>query len=229
MVTVDWHEAFRIIYSRYPYVGIFDEIGDPSDIPAILELEQRTNDRIRDQIGDIALIRPEDRISGPGTTPIMAAFTHARPSRFSDGSYGVYYSARRRDTAIRETVYHVELFYRATREESADIDMRVYAAAVVGSFDDLRSATAADARFDAESYAASRAYARTLYDDNAVDGIIYPSVRDPARGECVACFRARLISACYTHSYLTYRWDGTRQSIIDIFERGSLHGPSDGR
>ena len=47
----------------------------------------------------------------------MAAFTHLNPqgSRFSDGSYGVFYCARSRDTAIAETRYHSALFLEATR------------------------------------------------------------------------------------------------------------------
>ena len=222
MVAIAWSDAYRIIYSRYPYVSIFDYIADPADIDAILELEQRTNDRVRDQIGDIALIRPRDRVAGPGSTPIMAAFTHARASRFSDGSYGIYYAARRRETAIHETIYHVQRLYRDTHEVSADVDMRVYAATVAGEFDDLLWVPATDPRLDAESYAASRAYAEPLYHADNVDGIAFPSVRDPVRGHCVACFRARIISACYTHSYLTYRWDGTQQRIIGIFEREAL-------
>jgi hypothetical protein len=222
VVAITWSNAYRIIYSRYPYVSIFDDIADPADIGAILELEQRTNDRIRDEIGDIALIRPTDRVSGPGSTPIMAAFTHARASRFSDGSYGVYYAARRRETAIHETVYHVQRFYSDTHEESADVDMRVYSATITGEFDDLLSAPATDPSLDTESYAMSRAYAEPLYRADGVDGIAFPSVRDPVRGHCVACFRARSISACYTHSYLTYRWDGKQQRIIGVFAREAL-------
>ncbi len=224
MVALAWGETYRIIFSRYPFVSIFDDITDPADIDAVLELEQRTNDRVRDEIGDIALIRPADRVAGPGSTPIMAAFTHARASRFSDGSYGIYYGARQRETAIRETIFHVEELYRATNEASADVDMRVYAAAIAGSFDDLLAAPATDSRLDPNTYAIARAYARPLYYENRLDGIAYPSVRDPRRGECLACFRARIISACHTHSYLTYRWDGNRQRIIDTFERGNLAG-----
>lgn len=222
VAVIRWDEAYRIIYSRYPFVGIFDDIADPSEIDAIVELERRTNDRIRDEVGELALIRPEDRIAGPGSTPIMAAFTHARASRFSDGIYGVYYAARVRATAISETVYHVEKLYRPTREPSADIDMRVYSSAIAGSFDELRSAPATDPRLDPDSYNAAREYAHPLYQGNVVDGIAYPSVRDPKRGECLACFRARSISSCYTHSYLTYRWDGRQQRIIDVFEREAL-------
>ena len=224
MVRISWGETFRIVHSRYPFVGIFDEIGDPADIDAILEIEQRTNDRIRDAIGELSLIRPGDRVAGPGSTPIMAAFTHARPSRFTDGSYGVYYAAHKRQTAIFETRYHVEAFYRATSEESADIDMRVYVAAIAGNFDDLRALPENDARLDPASYAASQAYAKPLHDADVADGIAYPSVRDPERRACLACFRAKIIKDARTHGYLTYRFDGRRRQIADVFERESLSG-----
>jgi hypothetical protein len=224
VVSLDWDEAYRIILSRYPVVGIFDDISTPGDLDAIFELEARTNERIRDQIGEIALVRPADRIAGPGTTPVMAAFTHTRPSRFTDGAYGVYYAARERDTAIAETVHHVEAFYGQSNEASADIDMRAYVARVNGSFDDLRSEPLTDPRFDPTSYAASQPYAKALYDANEADGVVYPSVRDPGHRDCVACFRPRLISACRTHSYLTYRWDGVQQRIIAVTEREFLSG-----
>ena len=125
------------------------------------ELEARTNDRLRDERGDIALVRPADRIVGPGITPIMAAFTHARPSRFTDGSYGISYAAQYRESAIFETVFHLELFYGDTMEESADVDMRVYAARIAGAFDDLLALAPSDPRLDPSSYNAARAYART--------------------------------------------------------------------
>ncbi len=224
MVEVEWNETFRIIYSRYPFIGIFDSIADPADIELVLELEQRTNDRIRDEAGDISLVPPDERVSGPGSTPIMAAFTHAKASRFSDGSYGVYYAARVLETALAETVFHVECFYRSTSEESADVDMRVYDAHIAGTFEDLRSEALTDARFDPNSYAVSQGYARTLRDEDRSDGVLFPSVRDPDHRECVVCFRPRSITSCHPHSYLTYRWDGTRQLITDTFHRESLSG-----
>ena len=223
-MKVAWSETFRIIHSRYPFISIFDHIASPNDLAAVIELEGRTNDRLRDEIGDIALVRPADRIAGPGTTPIMAAFTHARPSRFTDGSYGVYYAAQHRESAIFETVFHLELFYRDTAEESADVDMRVYVARITGTFDDLLPLVPSDPRLDPSSYAASRAYARPRYDADDLDGIAFPSVRDPQRRACVACFRPRSITACRTHSYLTYRWDGTQQRVTSVFDSDSLAG-----
>lgn len=228
MVAIAWNEAFRIVSSRYPFASIFDAIASPDDLDAIFELERRTDNRRRDELGEIALIRPADRIVGPGSTAIMAAFTHARPSRFSDGTFGVSYAALRRDTAICETVFHIAAFYRATHEESADIDMRVSTATMNGHIDDLSSAPATDPRLDPDSYVASRAYAQPLYANDRVDGVLYPSVRDPLRGACLACFRACTLSASRTHSYLAYRWNGRAQRIINIFERTSLSGDERG-
>ena len=224
MSAIRWGESYRIILSRYPSVGIFDDVADPADLEALFQLEARTNQRVRDELGAIALVRAADRIAGPGTTPIMAAFTHAQPSRFSDGTFGVYYAARNRETAIFETRYHLERLYRYTHEASADVDLRAYAARIAGSFEDLRGSAAVDPRLDPRSYAASQPYGRSVYDANAVDGIVYSSVRDPKRRACVASFRPRVITACRTHSYLTYRWDGAQQRVTTVTEREFLSG-----
>lgn len=222
--AIRWAESYRIILSRYPSVGIFDDVADPADLEALFQLEARTNQRIRDELGAIALVRAADRIAGPGTTPIMAAFTHTQPSRFSDGTFGVYYAARNRETAIFETRYHLERLYRYTHEPSADVDLRAYAARIAGSSDDLRGIAVSDPRLDPASYAASQPYARGVYEANAADGIVYRSVRDPKRRACVACFRPRVIAACRTHSYLTYRWDGAQQRVTTVTEREFLSG-----
>src|SRR4051794_2233977 len=95
-VHVDWRPAYRLVPSRFPPTGLFDRVADPADLDAVFAIEALTNDRLRDEAGDLRLLPAEERISGPGTTPIMAAFTHLNPegSRFSDGSFGVYYCAR---------------------------------------------------------------------------------------------------------------------------------------
>jgi hypothetical protein len=225
LVAIEWGESFRIILSRYPFVGIYDRVAKPNDLEAVIELERLTDARVRDEAGDISLVPPPDRISGPGSTPIMAAFTHAKSSRFSDGSFGVYYAARVVESAIAETVFHLELLYRRTSERSADVDMRVYSASINGFFDDLRSLDPTDTRLDPHSYAASQPYGRALREKNDTDGIVYASVRDPQRRECIACFRPRNIGSCHPHGLLTYRWDGLQQRVTEIFQRDSLAEP----
>jgi hypothetical protein len=219
---VNWAESYRIIPSRFPFVGIFDRIAEPRDLHAIVAIEARTNDRILDEAGEIALVKPKDRISGPGTTPIMAAFTHTKPSRFSDGTFGIYYAAQRLPTAVAESRFHTERFYRATNESSADVDMRVYAAAIKGRFENLLESEAGDARLDPDSYSASQAYGRRIHEADADDGIVYPSVRDERHRPAAACMRPSVVHNCYSHSYLQYRWDGTVGRIVDVVKREAI-------
>jgi RES domain len=206
---VDWRESFRIIPSLYPTIGIFDDVADPNDLEAIFALEAATNPRILAEAGELSLVRPEERISGEGTTPIMAAFTHAKPSRFSDGTYGVYYSAHDQETAIEETAYHRLRFITDAGLRSEIVHMRVYAAHIRGSFDDIRDRSPRAKVYDPDNYASSQQYARKLYEANRLDGIVFRSVRRPA-GECVAVFRPRRISDVRVVRHLQYRFEEGR-------------------
>jgi hypothetical protein len=170
---------------------------------------------VREEAGDFRKIRPEDAAAGPGSTPVMASFAYSGPSRFTDGSFGVYYAAHDEETAIAESRYWTERFLRATNEPSIDVDKRMYSARVRGTYDDLRGRSKRSRVYDAESYEYSQAYARNLYRKNAVDGIVYNSVRREG-GECVCAFRPRLVTNARISAYLQFRWDGAR--IIGMAE-----------
>lgn len=211
-----WRPSYRIVPSRFPPVGLFDRIASPEDLDALFELEGLTNPRLRQEAGDISMVPPGRRISGPGTTPIMAAFTHTPPggSRFSDGSWGVYYAARERDTAIAETVFHRENFLRHTREPAFVLQMRCYLADVSGRLHDLRGGW--PELHDPDSYAASQATARRLHRAGS-DGIAYDSVRHRG-GQCVAVFYPDLVSPVVQGPHLHYHWDGERISHYSVIE-----------
>lgn len=227
VAPVAWRPAYRIIDSRYPFAGIYDKVADAALLEDVIAIEAVTNERILDEAGTLALVRSDDRISGPGTTPIMAAFTHTRPSRFSDGTFGVFYAAKHRNTAIAEVRYHKTLFLRETSQASIDLDMRLYAADVKGHFDDLRGRKRDDPLYDATSYTASQKYASERYSGNDCDGVVYRSVRDTTAGaECVAAFRPRIISNCMTAGYLSFRWDGS--AIVEVHVKTEIVRFDDG-
>ena len=127
LTPVAWLPCWRIMPSRFPPIDLFERVADPADLEAVIALESLTNDRLREEVGALQLVPQQDRISGPGTSSIMAAFTHLNPvgSRFSDGTFGVFYAAYTLDTAIAETCYHREQFLRATSEPPMELDMRV--------------------------------------------------------------------------------------------------------
>lgn len=212
---VRWREAWRIIASRYPPIALFERVSDdPAVWDVLTDLEQATNPRLRDEAGEIALVPAERRVTGPNASWVMAPFTHVNRSgsRFSDGSYGVYYAARTLHTAIRETGYHFARFAADSNDPPRREDMRVLLGHVDAKLHDVAKLDDKTKRLilDSESYAHSRPFALKLRDDGS-DGIVYPSVRDEG-GSCIAAFWPDVAGVPMQERHLQYEWDGRRFS-----------------
>ena len=146
---VAWARATRIIADRHPPIDLFERVSpDPAVWDGLIAAEQAVNPRVRDEVGEIRLVPPEERLSGPGASWVMAAFTHLNPngSRFSDGSYGVYYAARELRTAIRETAYHFGRFAADSADPPRYESMRVLVGRIDNRFADIAALPAAAAR-----------------------------------------------------------------------------------
>jgi len=211
-------KCWRIIPSRYPPIDLFERVVEPDDLDSILELESLTNDRLRHEVGNLSLVPLEDRVSGPNTSYIMAAFTHLNPngSRFSDGTWGVYYAGLTIDTAIAETTYHREKFLSFTQEDPIHIDMRVITAQLNSNLEDVSTKEYIDTSiYHLDHYHESQALARSLREKQS-NGIFYKSVRDVS-GENVAVFKPKCLSNCLQEEHLEYVWNGSK--ITDIFEK----------
>ncbi len=220
LTTLHWSRSYRVVASKYPMVSVYDRITNARNFQAVLELEALTNPRLREEAGDYRKVRAEDAVSGPGATPIMASFAYSGPSRFTDGSYGVYYAGHEEETAIAESRYWTEQFLRATNEPSIDVDKRMYCASIGGRYDDVRAKSMRSKVYDPKSYEYSQEYARGIYEKNEADGVVYNSVRHPG-GECICAFRPRLIKNCRIHKYLQFRWNGER--IIAVASIASIN------
>ena len=218
---IEWRPCWRIIPSRFPPIALFEKVADPGDLEAVFAIEALTNDRLRDEVGQLSLVPEADRVAGPGTSAIMAAFTHLNPqgSRFTDGSYGVFYAGLDLDTAIAETRHHRELFMKATDEPPQDLDMRVYAVDLAADLHDIRGLGHHRADlYHPDHYATAQVFAGTLQAGGS-EGIVYASVRQ-RDGECAAVFRPRLLSNCRQERHLGYVWTGER--IADVYEKRLL-------
>ena len=223
IARVAWKPAWRIVPSRFPPIQLFERVSDPDDLEAVLAVESMTNPRLRDEVGDIRLVPPEDRVIGPGASVIMAAFTHLDPegSRFSDGTFGVFYAAVDLDTAIAETKHHRERFMRATRQRRMELDMRVYLVDLAAALHDLRGRRRAFAAvYRNDDYTAGQSLAARLRKEGS-GGIAYDSVRRRG-GQCAAVFRPRLLSSARQERHLCYVWDG--RQIAMVYEKRALDG-----
>ena len=216
---VCWKPSWRLVSSRFPPAGLFDRVSNAQDLDIIMAIEDLTNDRLRQELGDLSIVPEEDRVFGQGTTPIMAAFTHLNPlgSRFTDGRYGVYYAAKTIHTAVAETRFHRERFLAATNEPPIEIDMRSYASDIETDLHDIRGMqTALPEVYDKNpaNYAFAQSFAKQLREEDS-NGITYSSVRDSG-GECVAVFRPRLLNPVVQGPHHCYVWDGKQITNVYI-------------
>ncbi|WP_354335113.1 RES family NAD+ phosphorylase [Undibacterium sp. GrIS 1.2] len=213
--SINWHPGYRIVPSRFPSIYLFDRVADADDFDALYELEAMTNPRIRNELGEISLVPPAERLYGHGTGPIMAAFTHLNPegSRFSDGSYGVFYAAMEKDTAVAETKHHSTKFMQATNEEPMYLQMRLYHMDISGTVTDLFKAKDSHPEiFSLASYSSSKLVGKQIHESGS-SGIHYPSVRR-LDGTCVAAFKTAILRKCNHAAYLEYHWDGKEINYV---------------
>jgi hypothetical protein len=210
---VVWKPCHRLIASRFPTVGLYDAIADPADWDVLFAIEALTNPRLRDELGELRLVPVDERVSGPGATAIMAAFTHLNPdgSRFSAGHFGVYYAADSLETAIAEVGHHRARFLSATAEAAIDIDLRLIHAELDAELHDLRARReSAPQLYDPDHYGAAQALGSRLREAGSW-GVVYGSVRHDG-GTCVGIFRPRALRSAVAAAHIALRWDGRRIS-----------------
>lgn len=217
IAPVAWPAAVRIIRSAFPPIDLFEDIADPADWPLLISAEMKTNPRLMETIGNLDLVPPARRVSGPGASLLMAPFTHVsrdRPSRFSDGAFGVLYAADVFETALFETIHHHGRFMARTGEVPGwTSQFREIVLSVEASLHDLRGETLATSPLlQAEGYEAGQALGARLRASGS-DGIVYPSLRRPG-GECVGLFWPDLARDPLQGRHLDYHWDGER---VDLY------------
>jgi hypothetical protein len=199
--NIRWPEAFRIIRSRFPPIDLFEDIADPADWDALASAEMKTNPRYELLVGRLDLVPVADRVAGPGSTWVMAPFTHIstdRPSRFSNGTFGVYYAANSFEGALAETMRHHALFMARTAEEPGwTSDFRELIGEIDAGFHDVRADANFAACLDPDSYVASQALGDQLRAVGS-NGVAYPSVRH------------NMVGIPRQGRHLAYHWDGVR-------------------
>lgn len=214
-ITPDWESLHRLVPSHYPPIQLFESVVEPDELDIAFAIESLTNERLLDETGNLSLVPADERISGPGSSPVMAAFTHIdTPSRFTDGSFGVYYGARDIDTALAETMHHREIFLSATEEPDTEITMREYVGKVALPMLDIR-ANSFQNLHEPNSYVASQNFAIQKREEGC-NGLVYNSVRHAA-GECIAAFKPKAVTIPRQGRHYRYVWNGKQQRITDYF------------
>jgi RES domain len=207
---IRWRGTNRLVPSRYPSVGLFDRVASADDLELVMELESWTNDRLSGELGVLHTIPRDEWVLGvPMASVIMAAFCHPHPggTRFSGPDRGVWYAARALDTSIAESAYHRWRELQEIGVADARVQARLYRADFDAAFDDIRHARAYKLLLDPVSYQASQEFAAGVLRAGS-NGVVYPSVRH-AGGECIACFRPRLVRNVRAAAHYEFEWAGS--------------------
>lgn len=206
--------VFRLVPSRFPPIGIYENLLDPIELELAFELEALTNDRLRDAAGDIAYVPPEERIVGPGCSVVMAAFTHVGvASRFSSGDYGVFYVGLEVETAIEESKRGQVRFLSATAEPPFEMSMRSYVTQVALPLLDIRGPEY-DNCHAPNDWPTAQHFGREARAAGE-NGLWYRSVRNSG-GECIAGFRTLSVLPVTQAKHYRFVWDGT--AIAQVYE-----------
>lgn len=203
-----WPDAARIIGSEYAGENLFDQVASSEDFEDLLALADLTSPALRAAQGEIDLVPLNDRLYGPGTGLVMSAFSWpGHESRFSDGTFGVFYAGGTIETAIAETTYHQARFLVGL--PPTVIDKTLIFITVHETLVDVRSPhPAPPGIYDPLDYRLAQAFGATLRQQQAL-GIVYDSVRDMPTGECVAILRPpALVPPVRVHQAVEYHWDG---------------------
>lgn len=205
----------RLIASRYPPIGVFDDLTqDKEELAIAFLLESATNDRLGIIAGRLNLLPPEEIVQGPGATLVMGAFLHADPAggRFTDGRLGAWYASFDVDTAIAETVHHsTRRLKMSAGAFPSSIQMRALVARIDCPLVDLRGLR--DERpelYEADDYAKAQAFGVALRwpkTGEGANGIVYKSVRR-AEGVNVCVYKPSLVKLPVNQAdHYEYRWD----------------------
>lgn len=215
-----WRRHVRLVASQFPPISLFEDYVDADLLDAAFLIEARTNPRLRSEIGELSLVAKEDYVVGPGASPVMAAFTHiGKPSRFTDGSFGVYYAAKTLDTAIAEVKFHRERFLGYTQEPTMQLTMRSYVGRIRKPLLDIRAKSYKPyTNPNVNTYPRCQKFSSRLRDTTAW-GLLYPSVRDKG-SECVAFYRPPAAGIPLQGKHISMHWNG--QSIDGVYEMKPL-------
>lgn len=204
-------DAYRLVNGKYPPIHIFDDVASDGEFEALYAVQAITNPRLQMLIGELHRVPPARRPWGiPGCNYALGPFVHinTQGSRFSDGSYGVFYCARQLATAIAETRYHQERYFRNIEGLKYDrVIMRGLKVRFSAALRDIHHPHRDDDHwYHPDDYSGGQRLGAALL---AADeqGLVYTSVRRPGAC-CHALFSPHLIHSVTPTGHYEYIWDG---------------------
>ena len=194
-------------------------VEDPDDLVALAEIEGATSARLTAQSTGISGLRPNELVYDvPHANFINACFAYAKPrepNRFNGPNRGAWYAALQVATCLSEVSFHMTAFLAAAGDFHATVEYAEMYCSAAGDFLDLRQVPAHPS-LGADT-AVAYPLGNVLADQaraNAVNGIVYPSVRHKG-GTCIALLRPAAVQSVRQGDVYRLVWSGASTPSID--------------
>lgn len=209
LTLADVHQdVARNIVSLQQSQDLFDDLTND---PAEWRLAQKVEDEVKPPLyrsQTPVIYRPFE--DAEWFSAIIWPFKHWQASRFTDGSYGVWYGSDTIETTVYESAYH---WYRGLlsdagyEREPVVAERKVYTVACGAALLDFRQATTDyPDLLHPTDYAFPQVVGARIHREGH-PGLLIQSVRRPA-GENVAAFNPDVLSNPRLDCQLTYRLEG---------------------
>ena len=206
----------RLINTKYPAINLFDDVANPEDFELLYALQEMTNPRLRDEVGDISLICQSEIPfhCKRHRSYAVAPFTHINPNggRFNDGLFGALYIASTEQTAALEVKHHQHQYWMNI--DGLEYDRFTFRGLVIKHESDPVHVVESDNAniLNPSCYSASQQLARNLKKEG-FQAIEYPSVRSK-NGTCWALFTPKPVCDVVQSYLLEMIWDGKKISEV---------------
>lgn len=188
-IELNWESIYRIISSNSEPI---ESLVEPALEKELLFVKNLTKATLPYEIKGTFGSSKEDQLLDEGLNVIRDAFTpKGWPSRFSNGSFGIYYGAKALETAIREKAYHHQKFLSRENLSPKSVEVSVY-----------QSENISKPLLDIRSEQFKHLHHLSNYEDSqnfclkakhmGAWGIVYNSARHFG-GECVAILRPQAV------------------------------------
>ena len=198
----------RVIASNYPPLDLYEDVASPEDFEVAIEYEMITSDRATDELGRILAIDPEDRLLGPGSTPVMAAFAYPNQyARFNTTDHGAYYAAETLKGALSEHGHHWLNNFLADAQISESPEpmmmVREYTNQLARPIHDIRDRATYQFAFHDSDYTESQKFSAMLRENEDSNGVLYESLRLEGC-LCIAAFKPAAVTSCIQGRHFQY-------------------------
>jgi RES domain-containing protein len=189
-------------------------VDSDDDLPALFEIEGATSSRLRAQDSGLEKVHPTEFVYGvPHAHFINASFAYSKPrelNRFNGPGRGAWYAALDVQTCLKEVTFHMTEFLGRIGVYEAVVEYTELFASLAGEYVDLRSVTDHPSLSPDPiiGYPAGNALADAAR-GKGLNGIIYPSVRDPG-GTCLAVLWPHAVQSVAPGDLYRLKWSGSR-------------------